>query len=191
MSDKTTFGAHPLVCRFLQGVLVAWPSLPIYKTILDVNIVQKYPKQLHTDKDLMLQDLTLKLSILLALLSGQRCQTPYLLNLEDMNLTAQQGTVRVSEPIKTTKPGSKALQLKFIAYLQSLQILLGQPYPLLSFNPLSPIPMLVFSLRISIFTQDLVQSLNLPTNIEKGGWGQLGCVFFSTLRNCLNELQIW
>ncbi len=123
MSDKTTFGAHPLVCRFLRGVFVEQPSLPRYKTIWDVNIVLKYLKQLHIDIDLTLRDLTLKLTMLLALLSGQRCQTLHLLNLEGMNLTAQQGTFRISEPIKTTKPGSEALQLKFIAYQADKQSL--------------------------------------------------------------------
>ena len=121
-SDRTTFGAHPLVCRFLRGVFVERPSLPRYKTIWDVNIVLKYLKQLHIDKDLTLRDLTLKLTMLLALLSGQRCQTLHLLNLEGMNLTAQQGTFRISEPIKTTKPGSKALQLKFVAYPADKQL---------------------------------------------------------------------
>ena len=122
MSDQTTFGAHPLVCRFLRGVFVERPSLPRYKTIWDVNTVLKYLKQFHMDKELTLRDLTQKLTMLLALLSGQRCQTLHLLNIEDMNLTAQQSTFRICKPIKTTKPGSKALQLNFKAYPADKQL---------------------------------------------------------------------
>ena len=92
------------------------PSLPRYKTIRDVNTVLKYLKSIRIDKDLPLRELTLKLTMLVALPSGQRCQTLHLLNLEGMTLTAQQCTFKISEPIKTTKPGSKALQLKFQAY---------------------------------------------------------------------------
>ena len=54
--------------------------------------------------------------MLLALLSGQRCRTLHLLSLEGMTLKAQQCTFKISEPIKTTKPGSKALEVQFKAY---------------------------------------------------------------------------
>ena len=77
MSEKTAFGAHPLVCRFLRGVFAERPSLPRYKTIWDVNTVLKYLRGIQINKDLTLRDLTLKLTMLLALLSGQRCQTSF------------------------------------------------------------------------------------------------------------------
>ena len=122
MSEKTTFGAHPLVCRFLRGMFAERPSLPRYKTIWDVNTVLKYLKGIQIDKDLTLRDLTLKLTMLLALLSGQRCHTLHLLSLEGMSLKAQQCTFKISEPIKTTKPGSKALEVQFKAYSTDLHL---------------------------------------------------------------------
>ena len=120
MSEKTTFGAHPLVCRFLRGVFAERPSLPRYKTIWHINTVLKYRKGIQIDKDLTLRDLTLKLTMLLALLSGQRCQTLHLLSLEDMTLQAQLCTFKISEPI--SKPGSKALQVQFKAYSTDLHL---------------------------------------------------------------------
>ena len=60
--------------------------------------------------------------MLLALLSGQRCQTLHLLSLEGMTLKAQQCTFKISEPIKTTKPGSKALEVQFKAYSTDLNL---------------------------------------------------------------------
>ncbi|CAB4013988.1 Hypothetical predicted protein [Paramuricea clavata] len=76
MSDHFSFGTHPLVSRFLKGVFTERPSLPRYQDIWDMNIVLNHLKQSKIAKELSLKDLTLKLVMLMALLSGQRCQTP-------------------------------------------------------------------------------------------------------------------
>jgi len=73
LSDGTIFGKHPLVKRLLKGVFEKKPALPRYSSIWDVNIVFDYLKQLP--EDIQLKDLTLKLTMLLALLTGERCQT--------------------------------------------------------------------------------------------------------------------
>ena len=87
-----------------------------------INTVLKYLKGIQIDKDLTLRDLTLKLTMLLALLSGQRCQTLHLLSLEGMTLEAQQCKFKISEPIKSTKPGPKALKVQFKAYSTDLHL---------------------------------------------------------------------
>ena len=84
LSDGTIFGKHPLVKRFLKGVFEKKPALPRYSSIWDVNIVFDYLKQ--WPEDIQLKDLTLKLTMLLALLTGQRCQTLHLLNIDNMQL---------------------------------------------------------------------------------------------------------
>ena len=73
--EGCTFGNHPLVARFPKGVFTARPALPRYKEIWDVSVVLKYLKTLYPPEQLSLKDLTLKMTMLIALLSGQRCRT--------------------------------------------------------------------------------------------------------------------
>jgi hypothetical protein len=56
--DNFTFGNHPLVTRYMQGVFVNRPALPRYKQIWDVSVVIKYLKSLGENTQLSLQDLT-------------------------------------------------------------------------------------------------------------------------------------
>ncbi len=74
-TNSVSFGSHPLVTRYLKGVFNTRPSFPRYKQVWDVTIVLKFLKSLDPLDSLSLKDLTLKTTMLLALLSGQRCQT--------------------------------------------------------------------------------------------------------------------
>jgi hypothetical protein len=80
--DNFTFGNHPLVTRYMQGVSVNRPALPRYKQIWDVSVVIKYLKSLGENTQLSLQDLTMKTTLLLAHATGQLCQTIQVLNIE-------------------------------------------------------------------------------------------------------------
>ena len=82
--DNFTFGNHPLVTRYMQGVFVNRPALSRYKQIWDVSVVIKYLKSLAENTQLSLQDLTMKTTMLLALVTGQRFQTIQVLNIEQM-----------------------------------------------------------------------------------------------------------
>ena len=73
--DNFTFGTRPLVTRYMQGVFVIRPALPRYKQIWNVSVVLKYIKPLGDNKQLTLQDLTMKIIMLFGLVTGQRCQT--------------------------------------------------------------------------------------------------------------------
>ena len=73
-ADKTTFGEHPLVTRFLKGTFQLRPSLPRYSTIWDVGIVLTYLRSFPALNDLTLKQLTLNLTMLLALITAQRTQ---------------------------------------------------------------------------------------------------------------------
>jgi hypothetical protein len=70
----------------LKGVFETKPALPRYTCIWDVEIVLKYLKNLGPNTELTLKLLTLKLVMLLGLLSGQRCQTLHSLNIEDKGI---------------------------------------------------------------------------------------------------------
>ena len=105
LSNNASFGTHPLVCRFMKGVFEMRPSLPRYKDIWDVSTVLEYLKTLHPPEDLTLKELTLKLTMLLALLSAQRCQTLQALSIGNMVLTDEKCTFHFSKPLKTSRPG--------------------------------------------------------------------------------------
>ena len=116
LSNNTTFGAHPMVCRFLKGVFELKPSLPKYKNIWDVNTVLTYLSGLHPPQDLALKDLTYKTTMLLALLSGQRCQTLHLLSVSSMVLKHDTCVFPIHNLLKTSRPGKHVSELTFMAY---------------------------------------------------------------------------
>ena len=61
-ADKTTFGEHPLVTRFLKGTFELRPSLPRYSTIWDASIVLTYLRSFPALNDLTLKQLTFNLT---------------------------------------------------------------------------------------------------------------------------------
>ena len=70
--DGTKVGQHPLVKRFLTATFNARPSQPRYTVQWDVNVVLAYIKSLGTNDKLPDKFLTLKLAMLLALVSAGR-----------------------------------------------------------------------------------------------------------------------
>ena len=68
--QASTFGSHPLVCRFKKGVFETKPSLARYTETCDVNIMINYLASLSPPKEVTLKALTYKVVMLLALLSG-------------------------------------------------------------------------------------------------------------------------
>ena len=75
LPNGTVVGQHPYVKRLVKGVFETKPALPRYTCIWHVKIVLKYLKNLGLNTELTLKLLTLKLVMLLGLLSGQPCQT--------------------------------------------------------------------------------------------------------------------
>lgn len=75
LGDKTTFGEHPLVTRFLKGIFELKPSLPRYTVIWDVGTVLKFFQTFPPITDMTLKQLTKKLVTLLVLVTAQRTQT--------------------------------------------------------------------------------------------------------------------
>ena len=136
-----TFGNHPLVCRLLKGVFTTRPSLPRYQCIWDVAIVLKYLKTLHPPEDLHLRDLTLKVNMLIALLSGQRCQTIHALDISDMEVVSQpnlQYVFQINKLLKTSRPAKHFSHLVLQAYptdeqlciFKTIQVYLAKTKPL-------------------------------------------------------------
>lgn len=77
-SVHRTFGEHPDVKRFMKGIFQSRPPLPRYSKTRDVNSVLQYISSMGDSQDLSLKDLTLKLTMLVALTTAQRGQSLHL-----------------------------------------------------------------------------------------------------------------
>ena len=86
LKDGVPFGQQKLVIRFIKGVFEMKPALPKYSNKWNVNVVLNYLELLHPHNKLTLKELSQKLAVLLALLSGQRCQTILKLILSSVKL---------------------------------------------------------------------------------------------------------
>lgn len=84
LEENTSIGSHPLVKRLLKAAYQIQPSFPRYQFMWDTSIVLNYLRDLPSLQDIKLKTLTLKLVMLCALVTGQRCQSIHLMNLEQM-----------------------------------------------------------------------------------------------------------
>ena len=105
LPNNITFGAHPLVARFLKGVFELKPSLPRYSSIWDVSIVLQHLRSLGPPTQLDLKSLTKKTTMLLCLLTGQRCQTLTKLDTALMQELPGKIVFTIGDKLKTTRPG--------------------------------------------------------------------------------------
>ena len=113
------FGSHQVVTRFMKAVFETKNPVPKCTTTWDVSTVLKYLATLHPNSAISLKSLSLKLVMLLLLLSGQRGQTIYLLSLDGLNITED---TMLLEHIKTSKPGGMATILTFKKYTENQSI---------------------------------------------------------------------
>ena len=98
------FGMHKIVCRFMKGVYNSRPSLPRYSAIWDPDVVLRYLSILSPRHRLSLKSLTLKVVMLLALLSAQRVQTLHCITLDVISFTSDSVQLAVDVLLKTSRP---------------------------------------------------------------------------------------
>lgn len=122
MPGNITVGKHPLVRRFVKGVFQLRPALPRYVDTWDVNIVLNYLRGLPPADKLSLKQLTFKLTMLIALLSGQRTQLLYLLNINHITFAESHCQFYISAPLKHTRPGFHQEPVKLPAYPSDLRL---------------------------------------------------------------------
>lgn len=115
-NDCTTFGTHPLVKRFMKGVYEQRPTLPRYTSTWDVNIVLEFLRCLPNKEDLTLKELTHKVAMLMALLTGQRAQTLHALDTSSMDITENKIIFFIREKLKHSKPGKHQQPIEFLAF---------------------------------------------------------------------------
>lgn len=109
--DCESAGKHPLVKRFVKAVFQTRPAFPRYQNIWNVSLVLEYVEQLHPLYDLTLKDLTLKLVMLVALVTGQRGQSIHLMDLEHMSVGKDCYKFLIQEKVKQSAPGKAQPEL--------------------------------------------------------------------------------
>lgn len=114
--DGKPVGQHPLVIRFLKGVFQLRPALPRNEVTWDPDIVLMHLKRLSPVVRLSLKDLTLKLVMLFALLSGQRAQTLHLLDVRNITVSKNSIKCRIGDLLKHSRPGKHQAELNLKAY---------------------------------------------------------------------------
>ena len=107
---STNVTSHIFVKRFLKGIYNLKPSLPKYNNTWDVRLVLEFLKTLSTN-DISLRLLSIKLASLLALVTGQHCQTLTSINVDDIVLDSDSVKIRINTLLKQTKPGSHLSEL--------------------------------------------------------------------------------
>ena len=114
--DGVAAGTHPLTCRFMKGIFNLKPTLPRYTFVWDANSVLNALSKLHPANTLSLKQLTLKTTLLAAILSGQRVQSLQKLRLNDMSQDGDSIQFVFTSLLKTSKPGSHQQPLIFLAF---------------------------------------------------------------------------
>lgn len=98
-----------MVLRFMKGVRTRNPPKPRYNKTWDTNMVVNLLRDYDTSK---LKKLTLKLTMLLALVTAQRAQTLSVLKIEDMVDKGSDITFNISSPLKTKQANTTSIELK-------------------------------------------------------------------------------
>lgn len=115
-------GQWPLVKRFLRGVYNKRPMFPRYQQTWDVNVVLEFLITLSPVKLLSLRCLTLKLVMLLALVTGQRIQTLHCVDLDFMKITKDNVIIEINEVLKTSKPGKHLSPICLPAFVDDTRL---------------------------------------------------------------------
>lgn len=100
--------------RFLKGIQNLRPQRPKYNTSWDPALVLNYLKNLYPNEGLGLEDLSLKLSTLLALITAHRVQTLSLIKIENIKYSEMGVDIFIPDRIKTSgKNKQPILQLPY------------------------------------------------------------------------------
>ena len=117
-----TFGSHPVVPRYLKGVFLNGKPVPKCNSVWDVSKVLRYLKTLNLNQQISLKELTLKLVMLLSLVTAQRGQSIHMLNISGVTLSESSCTFSLLEHIKTSRPGNSGPCIKFSCFTPDEEI---------------------------------------------------------------------
>lgn len=111
-------GQDEQVKRFFKGVFKIKPTFPKYDTTWDPNVVLNYLSNLYPNSSLSLEQLTKKLVVLLALSTGQRCQTLALIRIPNLKMNSEKIVITITDIIKTSGIGRSQPRLELPYFSQ-------------------------------------------------------------------------
>jgi hypothetical protein len=100
----------------MKGIFKNNPSVPKYQTTWDVQIMLNYLSGLPDIMDLDLKSLTLKLLMLIALVSAQRGQSLHMLDISFMKVAETSYEFALPDHVKQSRPGYNTPSVVLKAY---------------------------------------------------------------------------
>ena len=94
--DGKKLGEHPIISRFMSGLFNLKPVFPRYAETWNTQIVLEHLMAHPPAEEMSLKQLTLTLTMLIALITAQQTQTIHLLNLDDVSTYPDQCVFKVT-----------------------------------------------------------------------------------------------
>lgn len=114
--DNTTIGCSEPVCWTLKATGNLNPPKARYAAFWDVNLIFNLFKKWGRNKDLSLYRITAKTAVLLLLLTAQRGQTIWRLNVSGLEILDLELVFRLKHMLKHNRPGEPLDTLRVPAY---------------------------------------------------------------------------
>ena len=114
--EGTLIGSHPIICRLLKGIFNKKPPRVKYKSVWDKDIVLKYMQAMPRTQELSLKELSIKLTMLIALTKAVRPQTIHLLSVKNIIKNKTEFIVELSGLQKHDRPGLHTNLVKIKAF---------------------------------------------------------------------------
>ena len=115
-------GKHPRVCELLAGIAKERPPKARYNETWDVSDVIGYLKSRGPNEVISLKDLSLKLTMILALTSLSRGMEIHLLSLDRMNFFNDRMEFTIDDVLKHSKQGKPNAPCVFFAFQEDIAI---------------------------------------------------------------------
>ena len=116
--DGVTVGSHPTIVRLLKGIFNKKPPRIKHHSIWDADIVLKHLKTKSPLVSLSLKELTLKLSMLIALTKAARPQTIHSLTIKNMKISQHEYALELLDLQKHNRPGTNLSSVTIKAFPQ-------------------------------------------------------------------------
>lgn len=115
-------GSDEVIKRLLKGMYKQRPSRPKYSCTWDPQIVLNFISDWYPNSSLSLEKITKKLSILLALCTGQRLQTLSLIKIPNIAKSLVGFKISISDIIKTSAAGREQPLLNLPYFTENVKI---------------------------------------------------------------------
>ena len=113
LGSKISVGIHPLVKKIVRGVFNRRPAFPRSTVTWDADIVLEFLKKWSPAANLSFSQLTLKVVLLCLLVSGQRGQALWLLDLRSITWSKTDIRCTFGDLVRTSAPNRHQHELVF------------------------------------------------------------------------------